>query len=245
VPANDQPHLRSFVCSLGHELRVTGRCLSEDLGDSSGASFDELANRHRIIKAFRRERSSATAGVDALSPGGGERTLTVLRHSNDWRGVTWFDQDARVVWLCACGWHRSGKPDDAFAHFRTLRLSSEIWPSDDDYEALEADRGEQFAAFVVTEAPRLLAAARATPDKEIVWVIGPEPVAIVVQVVETLEETFVAFSVLRQPPQLFQLLLVALYPDRGFKDWRPEPRLPTRELDRTWAEFCLSIVHGH
>jgi hypothetical protein len=244
VPAKDQPHLRSFVCSLGHELRVTGRCLSEDLRDSSGASFDELANRHRIIRAFRRERSSATAGVDTLSPAGGERTLTLLRHSNDWRGVTWFDQDARVVWLCACGWHRSGQPDDAFPHFRALRLSSEIWPRDDDYEALLADRGEQFAAFVVTEAPQLLARARAAPDTEIVLVIGSEPVAIVVRVIETLEETFVAVSGLHLVPQLFQLLLVALYPDRRFEDWRLEQRLPTRELNRPLAEFCLSIVHG-
>jgi hypothetical protein len=244
VPAKDQPHLRSFVCSLGHELRITGRCLREDLVDASDASFDELAKRHGIIKAFRRERRNATAGVDTLGPGGGVRTLTVLRHTNDWRGVTWFDQEKGVVWLCACGWHRSGQPGDAFPHFTTLRQNSGIWPSDDDYEALEADRGEQFAAFVVTEAPRFLAAARAAPETEIVMVIGREPVAIVVRVVETLEETFVAFSGLRLAPPLFVLLFVALYPDRGFKDWRTEPRLPTRELDRPRAELCFSILHG-
>jgi hypothetical protein len=35
-----------------------------------------------------------------------------------------------------------------------------------------------------------------------------------------------------------------LYPDRGFEEWRPAQRLPTRQLDHTGAEFCLSIVYG-
>lgn len=244
MPAEDQSHLRSFVCSLGHELRITGRCLSEDLGDSPEASFDELAKRHGIVKAFRRERSAATTGVDTLGPGGGVRPLTVLRHTHHWRGVTWFDQEAGVVWLCACARHRSGQSDDAFPHFSILRESDRIWPRDGDYEVLAADRGEQFAAFVVIEAPRLLAMARAAPDTEIVLVIGREPVTIVVQVVETLEETFVAVSGLHLTPQLFQLLLVALYPDRRFGDWRAVQRLPTRDLDRPRAELCYSIVHG-
>jgi hypothetical protein len=75
-------------------------------------------------------------------------------------------------------------------------------------------------------------------------IIGHEPVAIVVQVVETLEETFVAVSGLHLLPSLYQLLLVALYPDRPFSEWRPAQRLPTRLLDHTRAEFCVSILHG-
>jgi hypothetical protein len=232
------------VCGAGHELRITSRCLSEDLNDVHEAPFDELARRHGIVRAFRRERRGATAGADTLGPAGGERPLTVLRHTHNWRGVTWFEEDAGVVWLCACGWHRSGQDDDAFRRFGALRDDQRIWPSGEDYEALAADRGEQFAAFVVADAPRLLAVARAAPDIEHVLSIGREPVAMVVRVIETLEETFVAVSGVNLTPPLFQLLLVALYPDRRFDEWRSELRLPTRELDRTRAEFCLSIVHG-
>lgn len=239
----DRSHLRSFVCALGHELRVTKRCLTDDVADSCDASFDELVGRHGIIRAFLRERRGATSGMDTLGPGGGDRPLTVLRHTNDWRGVTWYDEETAVVWLCACARHRSGQPDDAFPRFEALRQTGHIWPIADDYESLAADRGEQFISFVLSDAPRLLAKAQAEPDIEHTMVIGLEPVSIVVEVVETLEETFVAVSAVRLLPSQFQVLLAALYPDRSFMDWRSADRLPTRPLDHTRAEFCMSIVH--
>lgn len=197
-----------------------------------------------MVRAFRRERRAATAGADPLRPTGGDRPLTVLRHSHDWRGATWFEPGQAVVWLCACsGHHRSGQSDDAFRYIGALREDDRIWPTDDDYEALEEDRGQQFAAFVVTDAPELLAAARAGPDREHSTVIGLEPVSIVVNIVETLEETFVAISG-QIDPALWQLLLVVLYPDSPFDAWRFERRLPTRELDRVRGEICFSLVHG-
>lgn len=244
MAARDRAHLRSFVCVAGHELRITRRCVSNDLGDSAEASFDELANRHGIVKAFRRERRAATAGVDSIGSAGGDRPLTVLRHTHHWRGATWFDPELGVVWLCACRRHRSGDPDDAFPYFLELRDAGQIWPDDDDREALEVDRADQFTAFVLTDAPALLAAARAAPEAEQVATIGREPVAIVVRIVETMEETFVAVSGLRLSLPGLQLLLVALYPERGFEEWRTEASLPTRPLDPTRAEICLSIVHG-
>lgn len=68
--------------------------------------------------------------------------------------------------------------------------------------------------------------------------------AVVVRIVETLEETYVAVSGLRLTLPVLQLLLVSLYPDRRFEEWRTEQSLPTRELDLARAELCLSIVHG-
>ena len=244
MAARDRTHLRSLICVAGHELRITARCLREDLGDSPGALFADLYRRHGIVKAFRRERSGATAGPDPLGPGGGARPLTVLRHTHHWRGVTWFEDAEGVVWLCACGWHRSREPGDAFDVFEQMRRDGRIWPTEEDYEALAADRGEQFAALVVDDGPRLLAMARANRETEQVLVIGREPVSIVVHVVETLEETFVAVSGVTISPSQLQLLLVSLYPDRRFEEWRLEDRLPTRELDLIRAEFCVSIVHG-
>lgn len=244
MAGSGRSHLGSFVCAAGHELRVTGRCCSEDLGSPQSATFEDLVSRNGIVRAFQSERSSATTGPDILGPQGGKRSLTILRHTHHWRGVTWFDEEEGVVWLCACAWHRSGEPDDAFPVFRALRDAGQIWPTEDDYEALAADRGEQFASFVVEEAQVLLAMAREAPETEQLLVIGREPVAVVVRIVETLEETYVAVSTINLALPLFQLLLVALYPDSSFNDWRPEQRLPTRELDYQRAEFCMSIVHG-
>jgi hypothetical protein len=173
-------------------------------------------------------------------PTSGGRTTAGTHH---WRGATWHDADEGVVWVCACGRHRSGEADDAFPYFEELRDRGLIWPTNEDYEALLADRGERFAAFVVADAPALLERARAEPEIEQTAMIGLEPVAVVVRVVETLEETFVAVSGMNLQLPTLQLLLVALYPERPFTDWRQESRLPTRELDHTRAEFCLSIVH--
>jgi hypothetical protein len=76
-------------------------------------------------------------------------------------------------------------------------------------------------------------------------VIGTtQPVGLVVHLVETLEETYVAVYGDTIGVAQLQLLLVALYPDRAFEEWRPEQRLPTRDLNLARGEFCLSIVHG-
>jgi len=118
-------------------------------------------------------------------------------------------------------------------------------PNAADYEALADDRAERFAAVVGVEAPQLLADARANHGEEVRGVIGTtQPLGLVVHLVETIEETYVAvFGDTTSLAQL-QLLLVALYPEHGFNEWRPEARLPTRELDLRRGEFCLSIVHG-
>jgi hypothetical protein len=55
------------------------------------------------------------------------------------------------------------------------------------------DRAERFAYVVAEEASELLAAARARPGVEQRRVIGTtQPVGLIVHVVETLDETFVA-----------------------------------------------------
>ncbi len=199
--------------------------------------------RYEIVGAFVRERYARTAGTDVLRPAG-PRPLTILRHTHDWRGTTWFDEQQDVVWLCSThGHHRSRESDDSFLYFLALRDEGLIWPTGEDYEDLAADRGTQFAAFVVDLAPDLLAEARANPGVECSRTIGREPIAIVVEIVETLEETYVAVSGLTITPPLLNVLLASLYPNRSFEDWRFEDRLPTRDLDVQRAEFCLSILH--
>jgi len=134
---------------------------------------------------------------------------------------------------------------DAFDCFPQLIEAGLIRPRAADYEALRDDRAERFAAVVEAEAQDLLAAARAHPGIEQNHVIGTtQPVGLVVHLVETLEETYVAVYGDTIGVAQLQLLLVALYPDRAFEEWRPEERLPTRDLNLARGEFCLSIVHG-
>ena len=237
-------HLRSFVCRAGHELRVTERCVVDDLGRGRDMDFATLL-RHEIVKALRNQRHTVVHGTDTVGPAAGDDTFWVLRYSHHHRGATWFDTEENVVWLCAYARHRSGEPFDAFERFPQLIGEGLMRPTASDYEALRDDRAERFAAVVSFEAQDLLAAARAQPGVEERRVIGTtQPVGLVVHVVETLEETYVAvFGDTTGLAQL-QLLLAALYPDRELEEWRPEQRLPTRDLNLERGEFCLSIVHG-
>ena len=237
-------HLRSFVCRAGHDLRVTERCVVEDLESGHDAGFDLLL-RHEIVVALRNQRHTVVHGTDTVGPAAGVDTLWVLRYSHHHRGATWFDPEENVVWLCAYARHRSGEPQDAFPHFDELRRAGLIRPTAADYESLRDDRAERFAVVVSAEAQALLDTARAQPGVEARRVIGTtQPVGLVVHIVETLEETYVAVYGDTTDLAQLQLLIAALYPDRAFDEWRAEQRLPTRDLDLQRGEFCLSIVHG-
>ena len=200
--------------------------------------------RHDIVKALRNQRHAAVNGTSTIGPAAGDDTLWVLRYGNDHRGATLFDARDNVVWLCAYARHRSGEPDDAFPRFEELRRTDRIRPTPSDREALRDDRTTRFAFVVGEEAQDLLAIARAQPGVEVRAIIGTtDPVGLVVHLVETLEETYVAVFANATDFAHLQLLLAAFY-DRPLEDWRPEQQLPTRPLDLRRGEFCLSIVHG-
>lgn len=223
---------------------MTARCAVTDLGGTAEMMFEDLL-RYPIVSTLRNERQTVVYGTTTVGPAAGDDTLWVLRSGNDHRGATWFDRTDKVVWLCAYGRHRSGEPEDAFQHFAALLRSGAILPTAADRQALAEDHAEQFAHVVGGEAPELLVAARARPGVEQRRVIGTtQPVGLLVHVVDTLEETFVAVYGDTTMLAQLQLLLVALYPDRAFDEWRCEQRLPTRELNLTRGEFCLSIVGG-
>jgi hypothetical protein len=170
--------------------------------------------QHPIVGALCRERHTVPHGTTTVGPAAGDKTLWVLRHGNGHRGATWFDPEEQVVWLCAYGPHRSGTPSDAFQHFAALLGAGTMRPTAADLQALAEDHAERYVVVVEDEARELLAAARAALGIEQRRVIGlTQPVGLVVHVVETLEETFVAvYADARHLPQ-FQLLLAALYPD--------------------------------
>jgi hypothetical protein len=216
--------------------------VTEDLGREPDATFEELL-AHDIVQALRSERHNKFHGTNTVGPAAGARTVTVLRRSDDHRGATWYDESEGVVWLCGYARHRSGESDDAFPYFQSLIAAGRLLPDEDDDVALIEDRADRFALVVVPESETLLAEARNDPGVEKRAVIGrTQPVSLLVHVVETLEETFVALSGTSDVTRI-QLLLAALYPTRSFDDWEYADALPTRALDRAAGEFCLSILH--
>jgi hypothetical protein len=166
-----------------------------------------------------------------------------LGHGNDHRGATWYDRDEQVVWLCAYGLHRSGHAEDAFPYFHKLIETGVLLPTEDDYAVLFEDRGHRFADTVQDDAQRLLQMARATPGVEQVGTLGGEQTTgILVDVVDTLEETYVAFSMERMNTERLIVILAAFYVDADFGAWELVGALPTRPLRR--HEACYRILRG-
>jgi hypothetical protein len=206
--------------------------------------FDVVAGVREIAHALRTKRDVTTISGKTIGPANGALTLYHLGMGHDYRGATWFDERVGIVWLCAAhDRHRSGEAADAFPYFRALIKSREIWPVRLDYEWLELDRADRFAERLPEAAQELLERARAAPDEEHRARIGLGDVGVVVEIVETLEETYVAFPVASMgDPTWLVALLAAFYPGRRFADWQHRNRLPTRRLAP--GELCMSIMHA-
>jgi len=228
-----------------YELRITARCLEEDLGAVRDAPIGDLVD-HPIVKALVKDRATDPDAGKTIGPGAGDDTIRRLGFGHDHRGATWWDRTEKVVWLCAYhGTHRSGAADDPFKkHFRELIAAKRMKPTAADYEALFAERDERFVDLVQGDAQALLAEARREPGAEKRAVVGGEAnVGCLVEVVETLDETYVAFFVEEVTYERFVILLNAFYVSR-FEEWEPVKEMPHRPIDERSGEVCYRYLRG-
>lgn len=244
MAARGRPDRRSFLGGGDFELRVTARCLVEDLHEDAATQFAELV-RYPIVAAFRKKHHTDPTTTRTVGPTAGDRTLGRLAYGDDHRGTIWFDRQHNVLWLCAAhDQHRSGKPDDAFPYFDQLIGADRIYPTVDDYEALERDRAARLVDAIPADAQALLEQARATPGTQVIGKVGPVRVRLtVVQVVGVADELFVAISMRHSDDVSLAAVLFGFRPDTDdFEVWRNETSLPTGELDRREPELAYSTV---
>src|SRR5438876_12239066 len=105
VSRHADTHRGSFFHD-NYALRLTRRCLEEDLGHDARTEFAEIRD-HPIIKAFIKDRATDPDGGKPVGPNAGELTLRRIGYGDDHRGVTWWDAEQATVWLCAYhGKHR-------------------------------------------------------------------------------------------------------------------------------------------
>lgn len=248
MPPIGRYHRGALICP-GYELRITQRCLADDLSEraadlgdlNSTTPLEELSRRHEIVRAFVNERAGQPVGAREVGRGRADRILWRLGRGHDHRGATWHDEEAEVVWLCASGHHRSGTADDAFQHFHRLIDADIIYPTEEDYLLLELERGRRFAELLPDDAAALRAEALRQPETEVRGTIGhAHEVGVVAVVVELVgNELFVAFPARDLYDQVV-FLLVAFAPEAAWDDWRQVNALPTRGLDS--GEMCFSIA---
>jgi hypothetical protein len=230
----------SFLCE-SWELRITARCLIEDLRVAPDVGFESIMG-HPIVHAFHRKRWNRVEDTKTIGPADGDQTVYRLQGGERERGATWWDSANRVVWLCGSRRHTSSAEDDAFPYFKELMDQGRLLPTAGDVEAFLNDRAERLSNILPEAAQELLQLARANPMKEVTGLLADANVGVLVEIVETLEATYVAIIGARSRHEIYAIL-AAFFGSELF-EWTFEPRLPTRDLDMSRFESCWSILHG-
>ena len=215
----------SYLCR-SWELRITARCLDEDLGQA-GARFEDVLDV-QIVKAFIAKRFDRVDDTRQVNDVRCKVPIWVLARGNDHRGGTLYDETNKVVWLVATRLHRSGEDDDFFPYCVGLDTDKRLLPTKADYTALFDERSERFVHRMRIEAPLLLQQATEAPGSEISGVLGGRfGVGITIEVDDGLEATTVAIKVGDAPWQHLMLVLAAIHADA---DWQPIDGMPNRDL---------------
>lgn len=226
TPLVGKTHRGSFICAEW-ELRVTERCLRDDLGQDPDAAF-ETYRELEIIRAFTSKRFDRTENTREVSPLTCGRTVWVLARGHDHRGGTWFDEVERVVWLLAYGLHRSGAPDDFFPHCKDLDARGLLLPTGADYERLFRDRDQRFAWSITIEAPMLLKKARESGAEERAMLGGAYGACIAVEAEPGIEATTIAFAAETMPFEYVPIILAAFHGE--VSEWEQAAEMPSRAL---------------
>jgi hypothetical protein len=217
-----------------HALRVTTRCIREDLDENPDVGVVELAATHAVVRRFFEVRARHPAGTDRVHSIRGDVEVYALRHPAT-VGATWHDITAHVVWLLALA-HEGADPYDYFA---SLHRRRQLMPSAEDYEHLINDRIRAIAPAIIVELRALLSAATDANGDERAFVLRDGTVARLVVRCEGDEITdlWMALVPLRATPLRPGHLLGALLLDASEEDWRPVRRLPHRRLEAKERAF--------
>ncbi len=218
--------------AIARRLRVTLRCLTEDLGlaeadadlplEALGADSGDVAG---LIKTFMDKRSTHPTDEDRIEHlATGRIPMHPLRRGKRIRGLTWSDEQTGVVWLVAAHFvHRSGERMDSYAYFRSLPASA-LLPSDSDFARLREEEAlaARDAIFNVIDPARAEALNR--PGDEIRIMVGPVAVSLVATSTEPPPHVKVAVSTkwddreIDPPPNVVLAIVTRVYLQH-FRDW--------------------------
>lgn len=213
-----------------YELRITRRCLEEDLDYHGDTPFEDLAGKE-IVKALIGRRSDSPTNTREVTPLSSGKRVYRLAYGERHRGATWYDERHEVVWLLAYAQHRFEGRGDAFPYFKDLDEAGRLLPTATDYEALLRGRDLRFTANIATDAEQLLREARENPGREVIGQLGGAvEVTITVAKVESLEEMHVAIQAVGLPKEHLLLALGAFFGDREFDQIESATEMPDRPL---------------
>lgn len=219
----------AHVCDA-YELRITRRCLEDDLDYYGENPFEELEN-HEIVKALVKRRSDGPTDTREVAPLSSGKHVFRLAYGDRHRGATWYDERHGVVWLLGYAQHEFENRGDAFPYFKELDAEGRLLPGPIDYEKLLRERDKRLSSEVGVDAERLLREARATPGREVVGMLGGAvEVTVAVTVVDPLSELHVAVQMADVAKEHFVLALAALFEGRDLEEIETAQAMPERPL---------------
>jgi hypothetical protein len=191
-----------------------------------------------MVQAFVERRSQSPVGQEAVQ-GLTSRIVAHTLHSGQDRGVTWHQVAAGIVWLLAAHFHRSRKAEDAYPYFRQLDANRALLPTREDYEAWTRSQVPTLARSLLTDVPRLLREAEASPGTIVQALLGGRiPVRLVQEAGERPMLT-VAISLRLLPGQMalprdwYMIVAAAFFPG-----------LPPEELNSAFDLGGHALVAG-
>lgn len=226
----------SFVCS-DWELRITNRCLEEDLGRRAGTAMADLQGIE-IVKALITERRNKATDTRQVSPLTCGQQVWVLSRGHDHRGGTFFDEQERVIWLVAYRVHRSGSEDDFFPYCKNLDRQDRLLPDEADYERLIRDRDQRFVRAVSIEAPLILRKAREQKAEITAMLGGKFGACIAIEHADDVEATTISFRTSSIDFDLLPIVLASFHHGA----WEDVNQMPSRSLESD--EIAFMHVHS-
>lgn len=213
-----------------YELRITRRCLENDLEYFGEAPFQDL-ERHEIVKALVKRRSDGPTDTREVTPLSSGKRVYRLAYGDRHRGATWYDERHGVVWLLAYAQHEFRDRADAFAYFKDLDADERLLPGPADYKALLRERDDRLQSEIGDDARRLLGEARENPGREVVGMLGGAvEVTVAVVVVESMGELYVAVQMEGLAKEHFVIALAALFEGRELEEIEAAEAMPERSL---------------
>jgi len=151
---------------MGAVLRVTRRCVADDLGlpiEHASRDAQHYMREHVAVRTFVELREHAPdvgERVKGVNPYGGIVSL----HVGSGRGATYYDAEEDVVWLLAySATHATHERRDVYQKFMALGERDELLPTQEDYETLETISSVAILDAFEEQCLRAVNEARADP----------------------------------------------------------------------------------
>ena len=120
--------------------------------------------QHPLMDEVRRLAPTSPRGQKRILAIGEPLIYRVKRGA--WRGATWVDDQAGIVWLLAAARREEGSRKDAYQYFESLHGSGRLLPTPDDRLRDRVEAAARWIGRLEREIPPLLEHALATPSRE-------------------------------------------------------------------------------